>query len=135
MTTWLTTQSSIWKAAVAGAALNDWVMDYTISYYGQGDTHYFGGSPWTPDAYHIWREQSPITHVRNVKTPTLILANVGDPDVPIVNSYEWHRALRDNGVPVEFHAYPVDSHMPRSVAQNMDVARRWVEWMVQHLNP
>jgi len=135
MTTWLTTQSSIWKAAVAGAALNDWVMDYTISYYGQGDTHYFGGSPWTQGAYHIWRDQSPITYVRNVKTPTLILANVGDADVPIVNSYEWHRALRDNGVPVEFHAYPVDSHMPRGVAQNMDVSRRWVEWMVQHLNP
>jgi dipeptidyl aminopeptidase/acylaminoacyl peptidase len=133
MTTWLTTQSSIWKAAVAGAALNDWVMDYTISYYGEGDTHYFGGSPWTSDTYDIWREQSPIAHVRNVRTPTLILGNVGDPDVPIVNSYEWYHALRDNGVPVEFYAYPVDSHMPRGIAQTTDVSRRWVEWMVRYL--
>ncbi|HET7558272.1 MAG TPA: S9 family peptidase, partial [Rhodanobacteraceae bacterium] len=31
MTTWLTGHYDEWKAAVAGAALTDWVMDYTVS--------------------------------------------------------------------------------------------------------
>ena len=34
----------------------------------------------------------------NVKAPTLIMGDVGDPNVPLVNSYEWYHALRDNGV-------------------------------------
>lgn len=30
MTAWLTGHYPVWKAAVAGAALTDWVMDYTV---------------------------------------------------------------------------------------------------------
>jgi dipeptidyl aminopeptidase/acylaminoacyl peptidase len=133
MVAWLTSHYSVWKAAVAGAPLTDWVMDYTISYYQQGDNYYFGGSPWDEKYWDIWREQSPITYARNVTTPTLILGDVGDPDVPLVNSYEWYHALRDNGVPVEFYAYPVDTHFPHDIVRTTDVYRRWTEWLVQHL--
>ncbi|MEJ2187286.1 MAG: prolyl oligopeptidase family serine peptidase, partial [Gemmatimonadota bacterium] len=45
MTTWLTGHYHRWKAAVAGASLTDWVMDYTIAYYQYGDMYFFGGSP------------------------------------------------------------------------------------------
>ena len=40
---------------------------------------------------------------------------MGDPNVPLVNSYEWYHALRDAGVPVEFYAYPVNARFPRSM--------------------
>ncbi len=47
MTSWLIgNYPEVWKAAVSGAALNDWVMDYTIAYYQKGDLYFFGGSPW-----------------------------------------------------------------------------------------
>ncbi|MBS0570356.1 MAG: S9 family peptidase [Proteobacteria bacterium] len=133
MTTWLTGHYDIWKAAVSGAALTDWVMDYTISYYQMGDVYFFGGSPWQAQYRDIWREQSPIQYAANVKAPTLILGDVGDSNVPLVNSYEWYHALRDNGVDVEFFAYPADSHFPRDIVQTVDVYRRWVGWMQQHL--
>lgn len=134
MTAWLTGHyPSTWKAAVAGAALTDWVMDYTISYYQTGDLYFFGGSPWTAKYHDIWREQSPIAHARNVTAPTLIMGDVGDSNVPLVNSYEWYHALRDNGVPVEFYAYPVDTHFPKDIVRTTDVYRRWVGWMSQHL--
>ncbi len=42
MTTWLTGHYNVWKAAVAGAPLTDWVMDYTVAYYQRGDTYVFG---------------------------------------------------------------------------------------------
>lgn len=133
MTTWLTGHYDNWKAAVSGAALTDWVMDYTISYYQMGDVYFFGSRPWTSAGWDIWRQQSPITYARNVKAPTLIMGDVGDSNVPLVNSYEWYHALRDNGVPVEFWAYPADTHFPADVVQQTDIYRRWVGWMTQHL--
>ncbi|HJR09831.1 MAG TPA: S9 family peptidase [Rhodanobacteraceae bacterium] len=133
MTTWLTGHYGVWKAAVSGAALTDWVMDYTIAYYQMGDTYFFGSTPWTAQGWDIWRQQSPITYARNVKAPTLIMGDVGDPNVPLVNSYEWYHALRDKGVKVEFWAYPADTHFPNDIVQQTDVYRRWVDWMKQYL--
>jgi dipeptidyl aminopeptidase/acylaminoacyl peptidase len=134
MTTWLTGHYDIWKAAVSGAALTDWVMDYTISYYQMGDVYFFGGAPWKAEYADIWREQSPIRYAANVKAPTLIMGDVGDNNVPLVNSYEWYHALRDNGVDVQFYAYPADTHFPRDIVQTVDVYRRWVGWLQQHLH-
>jgi dipeptidyl aminopeptidase/acylaminoacyl peptidase len=133
MTTWLTGHYRLWKAAVAGAALTDWVMDYTIAFYQQGDLYFFGGSPWSKEYWDIWREQSPISAVRNVTAPTLLMGDVGDPNVPIVNNLEWYHALRDNGVETEFWAYPVDSHFPGDIVRQTDVYRRWIDWIDRHL--
>ncbi|MGH8426627.1 MAG: S9 family peptidase [Gammaproteobacteria bacterium] len=136
MTSWLNgNYPSTWKAAVEGAALNDWVMDYTISFYQKGDLYFFGGSPWTKQYTDIWRQQSPIEYAHNVTAPTLILADVGDPNVPIVNSYEMYHALRDNGVTTEFYAYPADTHFPHDIVRTTDVYRRWIDWMVKYLKP
>ena len=134
MTSWLNGYyPDKWKAAVEGAALNDWVMDYTISFYQTGDLYFFGGSPWVKEYWKIWREQSPIELARNVKAPTLIMGDAGDPNVPIVNSYEMYHALRDNGVHTEFFAYPADTHFPGDIVRTTDVYRRWVDWMVKYL--
>ena len=135
MTTWLTGHYDVWKAAVSGAALTDWVMDYTISYYQKGDLYFFGGSPWSKKYHDIWRAQSPIAYAHNVKAPTLIMGDVGDPNVPLVNSYEWYHALKDNGVEVKFYAYPADTHFPHDIVRTTDVYKRWVGWMIQHLKP
>ena len=133
MTTWLTGHYDVWKAAVSGAALTDWVMDYTVAYYQMGDTYFFGGSPWLEKDRDIWRAQSPIQYAASVKAPTLIMGDVGDPNVPLLNSYEWYHALRDNGVDVEFYAYPADTHFPSDIVQTVDVYKRWVGWLQKHL--
>jgi dipeptidyl aminopeptidase/acylaminoacyl peptidase len=135
MTTWLTGHYHPWKAAVAGAALTDWVMDYTIAFYQKGDMYFFGGSPWTREYWDIWREQSPISAVRNVTAPTLLMGDVGDPNVPIVNNLEWYHALRDNGVETEFWAYPADTHFPGDIVRQTDIYRRWMGWMDRFLKP
>ena len=108
-------------------------MDYTIAYYQTGDIYFFGGSPWVKQYWKIWREQSPIEFARNVKAPTLILGDVGDPNVPIVNSYEMYHALRDNGVHTEFYAYPADTHFPGDIVRTTDIYKRWVDWMEKYL--
>ncbi len=134
MTSWLNGKyPDKWKAAVEGAALNDWVMDYTIAFYQTYDLYFFGGSPWVKEYWDIWREQSPIIFAENVKAPTLILGNAGDPNVPIINSYEMYHALRDNGVTTEFYAYPADSHFPGDIVRLTDVYKRWTDWIVKYV--
>lgn len=135
MSAWLSSHYDVWKAALLGAPVTDWLMDYNISFYQGGDAFYFGSSPWTSEGWEIWREQSPINHVRNVKAPTLILGSVRDANVPLVNAFQWYHALRDNGVPVEFYAYPISSHVPHDIVQVTDLYRRWVGWMEEHLKP
>lgn len=133
MTAWLTSHYDIWKVAVTGAPVTDWLMDYSISFYQEGSAHLFGSSPWTSEGWDIWRAQSPINHVRNVKAPTLILGTVMDTNVPLVQAFEWYHALRDNGVPVEFYAYPIASHVPGDIAQVTDMYRRWIGWLQKYL--
>ncbi len=134
MTSWLIgNYPDVWKAAVSGAALNDWVMDYTIAFYQKGDLYFFGGSPWVKKYWKIWREQSPIAYALKIKAPTLIMGDAGDPNVPIVNSYEMFHALRDNGVTTEFYVYPANTHFPHDIVRTTDIYRRWVGWMVKYL--
>ena len=59
--------------------------------------------------------------------------NVGDARVTVSQSYELYHALRDNGVPVKFVAYPVDGHFPGDPVRTTDVYRRWLEWLDQYL--
>jgi dipeptidyl aminopeptidase/acylaminoacyl peptidase len=136
MTTWLESHYDVWKCAMSGAALTDWVADYTIAWYQKGDADFFGrgSSPWNDAGWKIWRDQSPISYARNVKAPTLIMGDVGDANVPIYNSYQWYHALKDNGVPVTFVAYPRDSHYPDDPVGGESVEKRWVDWIVEHLH-
>lgn len=136
MTTWLESHYDVWKCAMSGAALTDWVADYTIAFYQKGDADFFGqsSSPWKDNGWDIWRDQSPLSAVQNVKAPTLIMGDVGDPNVPIYNSYLWYTALRDQGVDVQFYAYPRNTHFPGDPVGAEGVYKRWVDWVVSHLS-
>ncbi|MDE2355473.1 MAG: S9 family peptidase [Alphaproteobacteria bacterium] len=133
MTTWLTGHYGGWRAAVAGAPLTDWMLDYTIAFYQEGDVYMFGDTPWRPSGKrNLWRDQSPIASAAHVTAPTLLMGDVGDPNVPLVNAYEWYHALRDHGVAVKFVAYPADTHFPHDIVRTLDVYRRWTDWLVTH---
>jgi len=135
MTTWLIGHYRTWKAAVAGAAVTNLLDQYNMADYNVGQRFGFAGfaSPWTGQALQAYRAQSPISYVAAMKTPTLILSDVRDARVTVSQSYELYHALRDNGVPVKFVAYPVDGHFPGDPVRTTDVYRRWLEWLDQYL--
>jgi len=133
MTTWLIGHYQEWKAAVAGAAVTDWMDQYNIGDGNVSRAGQFGGSPWTGDFEKAYREQSPITNAPQIKTPTLILSDTGDVRVPITQSFKLYHALRDNDVPVQFIAYPVAGHSPGDPVRQQDVNRRWLEWLEKYL--
>jgi dipeptidyl aminopeptidase/acylaminoacyl peptidase len=133
MTTWLIGHYHVWKTAIAGAAVTDLVDQYNLSDGNVARRAIYGGSPWTGDDLARYREQSPITYARDVKTPTLIVATTGDARVTVTQSYKFYHALKDNGVPVKFVAYPVPGHFPGDPARQKDVYRRWVAWLDEQL--
>lgn len=132
MTAWLIGNYQVWKAAVTGATVTDWFDYYNTSDANVWAGYGLGGSPWrdgNADAY--WR-QSPISHAHRARTPTLILSNTGDRRVTVSQSYKLYHALEDNGVEVEFVAYPVDAHMPVDPVHERDIRRRWIDWIARH---
>ena len=133
MTSWMESHYHIWKAAVSGAAVNNWLDEYSFSDNNVSVRFAFGGSPWTGNRMSAYTAQSPIAYAWNITTPTLILADTGDVRVPITQSYEMYRTLHDRGTTVRFFAYPVAGHFPSDPVRAMDVDRRWIDWLVRYL--
>jgi len=133
MTSWLIGHYHIWKVALAGAPVTNWLDQYNL---GDGSVqvrYSFNGPLYSKDNMKAYLEQSPIAYASQIKTPTLILCDTGDFRVPITQSYELYHALKDNGVPVRFFAYPVGGHFPNDPVRQKDVYRRWVDWITGHL--
>ena len=133
MTTWLLGHYNVWKVAIAGAAVTNWLDQYNL-----GDSNVrrggaFGGSPYVGNNAANYLAQSPITYAGKIKAPTLILSDVGDYRVPITQSYELYHALKDNGVATRFFAYPVGGHSPSDPVRQRDVDRRWIGWLKEYL--
>ncbi|MDE3136550.1 MAG: S9 family peptidase [Acidobacteriota bacterium] len=132
MTTWLIGHYTIWKTAVAGAPVTDFVNQYDWADNNVARKYIYSGSPWTGDLAR-YREQSPITYASHVRTPLLLLHDVRDPRVSITNSFEFFHALRDNGLPVKFIAFPVVGHFPPDPVHQLMAYADWSGWMVEHL--
>jgi dipeptidyl aminopeptidase/acylaminoacyl peptidase len=133
MTSWLIGHYHIWRAAMAGAPVTDIYDEYNLSDGNISGRYSFKGSPYVGDNLKDFRAHSPITYAAQMKTPTLIMHDTGDARVTITQGYSLYHALKDNGVPVKFVAYPVAGHFPGDPVRAMDVDRRWVEWMDQYL--
>ena len=133
MTSWLIGHYHVWKAAVSGASLDDWLDDYDIAFYYDTDVPFFRGKPWNPANTSEWREQSPIAYAPAATTPTLIMGDIGDNNVTITNSFKLYHALKDNGDTVEFIAYPVAGHFPSDPVRAEDVQKHWLAWLERYL--
>ncbi len=135
MTTWLLgNYPKVWRAAVAGASVTDWMDQYNLGDANVRRGSAFGGSPYTDGKrMEQMRVQSPMAYAGNVTAPTLILATTGDYRVPITQSYRFYHALRDRGVPTQFIGYPVAGHFPTDPVHQRDVYRRYVGWLKQYL--
>jgi dipeptidyl aminopeptidase/acylaminoacyl peptidase len=133
MTSWLIGHYQIWKAAMAGAPVTDLYDEYNLADGNATVRYSFRGSPFVGDNLKDYRAQSPITYAAHMKTPTLIMHDTGDARVTITQGYALYHALKDNGVPVKFIAFPIAGHAPGDPVRRMDMVRRWVEWMDQYL--
>ncbi len=133
MTVWLAGHYGGWKAAVSGAAVTDWVDQYNFGDANVSRAAAIGGSPWVGNNMQNYIDQSPITEAKNIKAPTLILANTGDPRVPITQSYKLYHSLKDNGTLTKFVAWPIPAHNASDPVTQMERDRLWISWLNQYL--
>ncbi len=108
MTMFAVTQTNRFHAAVAGAGISNWQ-----SYYGQNSIDqwmvpFFGSTVYDDPA--IYARSSPITYIKNVTTPTLIVVGDRDGECPAPQSFEFWHALRAEGVKTQLVIYPNEGH-------------------------
>jgi dipeptidyl aminopeptidase/acylaminoacyl peptidase len=133
MTMWGVTQTDRFRAAVAGAGIADWASYYGENKIDQWMIPFFGKSVYDdPDVY---ARSAPLTFIKNVKTPTLILVGDSDGECPMPQSYEFWHALKTLGVETEFVVYEHEGHMFVKPAHVRDVIERMGGWFDTHLQP
>ncbi len=134
MTTWLIGHYNVWKVAIAGAPVTNWLDQYDLGDANVRRGESFGGSPYVAGHMRAFLDQSPITYASKMKTPTLILSDVGDYRVTITQAYGLYHALKDNGVQTQFFAYPVSGHSPSDPVRQRDIDRKWLWWLHMHFD-
>jgi dipeptidyl aminopeptidase/acylaminoacyl peptidase len=131
MTAWMISKYHVWRAAVSGASVDDWITDYGTADDSDSDAALFHGSPFTGDTAE-WRRASAISYVRDVTTPVLILSDVGDNRDPFASSSMYWRALRDNHKDATLRVWPVDGHFPHDPVRVSDVYEHWLAYIADH---
>lgn len=101
------------------------------SHYLEGLLYEPGMSPEEREA--VERERSPVLHAERIRAPLLLLHGEKDTVVPIAQSYEIERKVRERGGDVKMVVAPGDGHM-FSMAKSKQIAlEAEVEWWMRTL--
>ncbi len=139
MTNWIVGHTNRFKAAITMRSVVDW-----RAMIGTGDLgwHWIGraNDVWPFDSQEDWyREQSPITYVKNITTPLLIEHQEGDLRCPIDQGMMLFTAMKYyDRAPVKFIRYPDEFHgMSRNGKPWHRVYRlhSFTDWFSRYLNP
>jgi dipeptidyl aminopeptidase/acylaminoacyl peptidase len=129
-----THDSARFKAISVGAGISDW-----MTYYVNTDIHpftraYLKATPW--DDPEIYAKTSPITYIKQAKTPTLIQHGDADQRVPPPNAYELYQGLQDQHVPVKliiYKGFGGIGHGPSKPKSQRATMEHNLEWFDQYL--
>jgi dipeptidyl aminopeptidase/acylaminoacyl peptidase len=91
----------------------------------------FLGGPW--ENWDAYERNSPIYHVKNVKTPLLMLHNDKDGAVDFTQGIEYYNALRRLKKPVILVQYLGENHGLGKLENRKDYAVRMMEFFDHHL--
>jgi dipeptidyl aminopeptidase/acylaminoacyl peptidase len=131
MTMWAVTQTNRFKAAMAGAGIANYQSYYGENKIDQWMIPFFGTSVY--DDPEIYARSSPITFIKKVKTPTLVMVGDSDGECPTPQSYEFWHALKTLGVETQLVVYEHEGHMFVKPEHRRDRIRRTVAWFDAHL--
>ena len=118
--------SDRFKAVSVGAGISDWMTYYANTDITPFTRQYLKATPWEDP--EIYRKTSPISYLKNARTPTLIQHGELDKRVPIPNGYELRQALEDKGVPVKMVVYKGFGHGITKPKELRAVAEHNYEW-------
>jgi len=129
MTDKLITFTDRFKAASSGAGAANWISMYAQSDVRTYRTPWFGGTPWEKNApIDVYWDNSPLKYVSNVKTPTIFLVGQQDPRVPMPQSVEMWRGVKQQGVPTHLYVAPREPHGWRELHHRLFKANVELDW-------
>jgi len=132
MAAWAVTQTTRFKAAVSGAPMSDLASEFGTED-GPAYDEWFYGTPYEKIDGFI--KSSPITHVKNARTPTLLLQGADDLTDPIGQSQQFYRGLKRYNVESDFVLYPREGHGLREEKHLVDRLNRIIAWYDTYLKP
>jgi dipeptidyl aminopeptidase/acylaminoacyl peptidase len=127
----LTTHTDRFKAISVGAGISDWTTYYVSTDITPFTLQYLGATPW--DDPRIYAKTSPITTIRQAKTPTLIQQGSADHRVPVPDSFELYRGLKDQRVDARLILYTGFGHgidKPKSALALLQANLDWFSHFV-----
>lgn len=139
-TSFLITQTDLFKAAVAGAPLTNMISMYSLIYWNSGSTNQsiFESSQgrlttgyW--DNWDAYTRNSPIYHIKKVNTPLIIMHNDKDGAVDYTQGIEYFNGLRRLNKPVVMLTYNGENHGLMKEVNRKDYAVRMMEYFDHYL--
>lgn len=126
-----TRHSDRFKAISVGAGISDW-----MTYYVNTDIHpftrqYLKANPW--DDPKIYADTSPMTYIKQAKTPTLIQHGDQDTRVPIPNAFQLYQGLRDQNVPVQLSIFKGFGHGINKPKANRAAMQQNLDWFTRYI--
>lgn len=126
-----TRHSDRFKALSVGAGISDW-----MTYYVNTDIHpftrqYLKATPW--DDPKIYADTSPMTYIKQARTPTLIQHGGEDPRVPIPNAFQLYQGLRDQKVPVQLSIFKGFGHGLTKPKANRGAMQQNLDWFSKYV--
>ena len=128
LSSWLITQTPIFKAAIPTAAITNIISYNYMTYYNQYEEMEWGMRPHQGNLMDVLWERSALKHVAKARTATMMVHGENDNDVPIAEAEQFYIALRDVGVDAIFVRYPREGHGVREPKHNVDLMDRSVAW-------
>jgi dipeptidyl aminopeptidase/acylaminoacyl peptidase len=122
------------KAISVGAGISDWMTYYVNTDITPFTRQYLRATPW--DDPDIYAKTSPITYIKQAKTPTLIQHGATDQRVPLPNAFELYHGLQDNHVPTKliiYQGFGGVGHGPSKPKSNRATMDHNLEWFDQYL--
>ncbi|MDP2320556.1 MAG: S9 family peptidase [Acidobacteriota bacterium] len=119
------------KAISVGAGISDW-----MTYYVNTDIHpftrqYLKATPW--DDPKIYADTSPMTYIKQARTPTLIQHGENDLRVPIPNAFQLYQGLRDHNVPVQLAIFKGFGHGLNKPKANRGAMQQNLDWFSKYI--
>ncbi len=134
-TSFITTQTNIFKTAIAGAPLTDMVSMFSSVYWNSGNTNqgifissqgrFRSSYSKNPDAY---LRNSPNRFADSLKIPLMILSNDRDGAVDFNQGVTYYNTLRELGKEVVLLEYVGENHGLARPINQKDYAFRMQEW-------
>jgi dipeptidyl aminopeptidase/acylaminoacyl peptidase len=127
----LTTHTDRFKAISVGAGISDWATYYVSTDITPFTPQYLQATPW--DDPQIYAKTSPITTIKQAKTPTLIQHGSADRRVPVPDAFELYRGLLDQRVDSRLILYTGFGHGIDKPKSSLALLQANLDWFNHYI--